>query len=71
MGSLHLREGDDFIRLGQALKKAGIAESGAEATQMIQEGSVRVNGETEVRRGRKLYPEDTFSVNGEKITIHR
>ncbi|MBQ6734355.1 MAG: RNA-binding S4 domain-containing protein [Lachnospiraceae bacterium] len=71
MGEIRLREGDDFIRLGQAMKKAGLADSGAKATQMILDGCVAVNGEKEVRRGRKLYPEDTFSVNGEKITIHR
>lgn len=71
MGEIRLREGDDFIRLGQALKKAGLADSGAHATQMISEGKVVVNGETEVRRGRKLYPADTFSINGEKITIHK
>ena len=71
MRKLALREGDDFIRLGQALKKAGIAESGAHATEMILSGEVFVNGAAETRRGKKLYPGDTFAVSGEQITIHR
>ena len=46
---------DDFIKLGQALKAAGLVGSGAEAKEVIVEGSVKVNGETDTRRGRKLY----------------
>ena len=46
---------DEFIKLGQALKLAGIAESGVDAKIMIEEETVKVNGETETRRGRKLY----------------
>lgn len=45
---------DEFIRLGQALKLADAAQSGIEAKLMITRGTVRVNGETETRRGRKL-----------------
>lgn len=41
---------DDFIKLGQALKLAGLAEDGVEAKYAIQDGLVMVNGETEVRR---------------------
>lgn len=52
---------DDFIKLGQALKLAGLAGEGAEAKFMIQDGKVSVNGETELRRGRKLFPGDIFS----------
>ena len=54
METVTLREGESFIRLGQAMKKAGIAASGAEAAALIADGSVRVNGETETRRGKKL-----------------
>ena len=43
---------DEFIKLGQALKLAGIAESGVDAKIMIEEEMVKVNGETETRRGR-------------------
>ena len=51
MEIIHLR--DEFIKLGQALKLAGLAESGLDAKEMIQEGLVKVNGEVETRRGRK------------------
>ena len=44
---------DEFIKLGQALKAAGLVESGAEAKEVIQEGKVLVNGEVESRRGKK------------------
>ena len=45
MEIIHLR--DEFIKLGQALKLAGLAESGLDAKEMIQEGLVKVNGEVE------------------------
>jgi ribosome-associated protein len=44
----------DMIRLGQLLKYAGIAESGAHAGTMITDGDVSVDGEVETRRGRQL-----------------
>ncbi|MEO6606345.1 MAG: RNA-binding S4 domain-containing protein [Aeromicrobium sp.] len=44
----------DMIRLGQFLKFANIAESGAAAGAMIQGGDVKVDGEIETRRGRQL-----------------
>lgn len=44
----------DMIRLGQFLKYANIAESGAAAGAMIQGGDVKVDGELETRRGRQL-----------------
>lgn len=51
-----IRIRDDFIKLGQALKLAGLVESGVDAKIEIQEGFVRVNGEVEVRRGKKYIP---------------
>ena len=69
MQIFRLRAGDEFIRLGQVLKASAIAESGADAKDMIQSGIVSVNGENETRRGRKLYPGDTVSVNGEGLQI--
>ncbi len=44
----------DMIRLGQFLKFANIADSGAAAGAMIQGGDVKVDGEVETRRGRQL-----------------
>lgn len=45
---------DEFIKLGQALKLAGLAGSGVEAKFMIEDGIVTVNGEKELRRGKKF-----------------
>ena len=60
---------DDFIKLGQALKAAGIAQSGVDAKFMIQDGDVKVNGETELRRGRKLYDQDEITCGDFLIKI--
>ena len=51
MQKFTLRDGDEFIRLGQVLKAAGVAGSGVEAKDMIQAGEVSVNGLEETRRG--------------------
>ena len=60
---------DEFIKLGQALKAAGLVESGVEAKEVITEGLVTVNGETDTRRGRKLYAGDMVLFDGEEIRI--
>lgn len=52
-----------FIKLDQFLKFAGISFDGAEAKEMIKQGLVTVNGETENRRGRKLYEDDEIKVD--------
>ena len=59
----------EYIKLGQALKAAGMVESGVEAKEVIQEGLVMVNGETDTRRGRKLYGGDVVLFDGEEIRI--
>lgn len=60
---------DEFIKLGQALKFSGEADSGLDAKFMIQDGEVSVNGEVETRRGRKLYKDDIFSYQGKEFII--
>ena len=60
---------DEFIKLGQALKLAGLVSSGIEAKVVVQDGKVKVNGETDTRRGRKLYAGDIFEYNGSKVTV--
>ncbi len=60
---------EDYIKLGQALKAAGLVESGVEAKIVIQDGEVMVNGETEFQRGKKLYDGDVVSFRGEEIKI--
>jgi ribosome-associated protein len=67
VGGIKLR--DEFIKLGQALKAAGLVESGAEAKEVIVDGLVQVNGETEIRRGRKLYAGDIITFDGEEVKI--
>ena len=54
---------DDVIRLGQFLKLANLAESGADARSLIENGDVRVNGEVEERRGRQLHRGDVVEVD--------
>lgn len=60
---------DEFIKLGQAMKLAGLVDSGVDAKFVIQDGLVKVNGEKECRRGRKLYPGDVFSYQGQDIEV--
>ena len=62
---------DDYIKLGQAMKLAGMVMSGVEAKDVIQGGRVKVNGETDTRRGRKLREGDTFSFEGQEAVITR
>ena len=62
---------DEFIKLGQALKAAGLVESGVEAKDVILEGLVLVNGEVDTRRGRKLYDGDIVVFDGEKIKVEK
>ena len=58
MIEIQIRETDEFIKLGQALKKAGLVESGVDAKFVIQDGLVKVNGETELQRGKKIHDGD-------------
>lgn len=60
---------DEYIKLGQALKAAGLVESGVEAKYAIQEGHVKVNGETETQRGKKLHGGDVVEFQGQSIQI--
>lgn len=67
METIKLR--DDYIKLGQALKAAGLVESGVDAKFAVQDGLVKVNGETEYQRGKKLYDGDVVSYEGNSIKI--
>lgn len=67
MEIIKLRE--DYIKLGQALKAAGLAESGVDAKYAIEEGLVSVNGETALQRGKKLVEGDVVAYNGQTIKI--
>lgn len=60
---------DDYIKLGQVMKLAGLVGSGVEAKIVIQDGKVKVNGTTELQRGKKLRNGDIVSYHGETIQI--
>ena len=59
----------EFIKLQDALKFANAVESGGFAKTVIQEGDVMVNGEVCTMRGKKLYPGDRFSFNGQHYLV--
>ena len=67
MHQIKLRE--EYIKLGQALKAAGLVDSGVEAKEEILDGKVKVNGAVEVQRGKKLHEGDRVDYHGEQIQI--
>ena len=69
MEVLRLREKDDYINLSQLLKAMNVVESGAMAKEVIDEGLVKVDGETESRYRRKLYDGMIVEYNGEQIQV--
>ena len=60
---------DDYIKLGQAIKAANLVGSGVEAKFVIQDGLVKVNGQTETQRGKKLVAGDVVEFDGQQIKI--
>lgn len=60
---------DETIRLGQLLKLAGLAASGAAARELVQDGAARVNGDVETRRGRRLQRGDIVDVAGDTVRV--
>jgi len=60
---------EEYIKLGQALKAAGLVDSGVMAKDVILNGEVRVNGETELQRGKKLKDGDIVEFEGNQIKI--
>ena len=62
---------DEYIKLGQALKAAGLVDSGIEAKEVILDGLVKVNGEVDTRRGKKLYDGDIVSMGEEEVKIEK
>lgn len=67
MESITIR--DEFIKLGQALKLAGLVGSGMDAKFIVQNGEVTVDGEVDTRRGRKLYGGEVVEFNGESFKV--
>lgn len=67
METIELRE--EYIKLGQALKAAGMVSSGVEAKIVIQDGLVKVDGVVEYQRGKKLYNGAVIEFNGQTVKI--
>ena len=67
METIKLR--DEYIKLGQALKAAGLVESGVDAKYAIEDGLVYVNGEQAFQRGKKLVDGDVVTYEGQTIKI--
>jgi len=59
----------EFIKLESAMKLANILPSGGSAKMVIQDALVQVNGEVCTMRGKKLYPGDKFSYEGQTYLI--
>jgi ribosome-associated protein len=68
--TVELRSGEETIRLGQLLKLVDAVPTGAQVKDVLLSGDVRVNGETEERRGRQLRRGDVVSIEGlEEVRI--
>lgn len=67
METIKLR--DEYIKLGQAIKAANLVESGVEAKVVIQDGEVKVNGQVEYQRGKKLHDGDIVEYKNMTIKI--
>lgn len=59
----------EFIKLDQLLKWVNFTASGVESKMFILNGEVKVNGEVETRRGKKIYDGYVVEFNGEKIKV--
>ncbi len=59
----------EFIKLGQVLKLSGLADSGSYAKLFIADGLVSVNGQVDLRRGRKVYPGDVVEFQGDAVKV--
>ena len=71
MITVSIRENEEYIKLGQALKKAGLVDSGVDAKMVIQAGLVELNGQVELQRGKKLYGGEVITYNGESVKIEK
>ncbi|MCR5676348.1 MAG: RNA-binding S4 domain-containing protein [Lachnospiraceae bacterium] len=69
MEIIRLRAGEEFIKLSQAMKKASLVDSGAEAKMRVRLGEVTIDGRPEERPGKKLFPGDCFVCDKETYRI--
>lgn len=66
---IEVRIDSEYIKLDQFLKLADVASTGGHAKFLILEGLVKLNGEIEIRRGKKIRPGDIIEVEGAKIKV--
>ena len=59
----------EFIKLESAMKLANIFSTGGTAKLVIQDGLVKVNGQIETQRGKKLVAGDLVEFDGQQIKI--
>lgn len=59
----------ESIKLGQFLKFTGFVSMGSETKIFIERNTIKVNGNNEKQRGKRLFPGDFIEINGEKILI--
>ncbi len=64
-----IRVAPPFIKLDSFLKFCGCCQTGGEAKSLVLEGGAKVNGEKEIRRGRKLYGGDIVSAHGKDFLV--
>ena len=69
MSDVAADDSSEPLRLDHFLKMSGIAETGGQAKLTIQNGEVKVNGEIDTRRRRKLLPSDVVEVGGKKLLV--
>ena len=62
---------DDFIKLGQLLKAAGLCSSGVDAKYDIVNGEVKLNGNTEIQRGKKIVAGDVIEYKGNSLIVKK
>ncbi len=66
---IEIKIDSEYIKLDQILKLADIASTGGHAKFLISEGLVKVNGEIDTRRGKKIRPGDIVEVEGDQIKV--
>ncbi len=71
MSDFTLRAGEDYIKLGQLLKAAGLVDEGSDAKYAIEQEEVTLNGQVCTMRGKKIYDGDTVEFNHEEIHVHK
>ena len=71
MTDFTLREGEDFIRLGQLLKAVRLVDEGSDAKYVIAQGQVLVNDEVCTMRGKKIHDGERVTYNGVTVHVHK